>query len=343
MSLRVGIYQHPDIPQSFKVYADNVVANLSGMDIQITPFSGKNDLPKTADVLWDIRSGGGNPPLEFMLNGPPLVMTVHGFAPMSLSGWEYFKTVKGMLMSRQYTKEKHARWRALRDGVASVIAVSEFTRGEVIRHAGIPDEKIVVAMHGVDATVFYPKKNGSERGYFLHVSNNEPRKNVDRIVSAFQKLEFPATLKLKLPKGQGKQYAGIKGVEVIDGFLDDGALAKLYQNACCFVFPSLYEGFGMPILEAMACGTRVITSNVTACSEVAGDAAMLVDPRSVDHIASAMQVLFDEPGALSSVHAKGIERALQFGWRESAWKHAEALHMATQRAINTKAEVFVNP
>ena len=106
--LHVGVYQGPEIPQSFQVYARNVSKYLPDQAVRLVPFADKRSLPKFADVLWDVRSGGGNAPPDFLLEhaGPPLVVTVHGFAPMTLSGWEYFGTAKGMFMSGRYARQK---------------------------------------------------------------------------------------------------------------------------------------------------------------------------------------------------------------------------------------------
>ena len=323
-ALRVGIYKSPDIPQSFRVYASNVEKHFPSLGIEAIPFSGRDDLPRTADVLWDIRSGGGNPPLEFMLGGPPLVITVHGFAPISLSGWEYFKTIKGALMSSRYSREKLEKWKALKDGVTALIAVSEFTKAESARLTGIPAEKISVCLHGVETEHFSPLKGARKGNYFLHISNDEPRKNLPRVIEAFRKLRklHDVELLLKLPADKADGYSGIDGVKTIGGLLSTEDLADLYRNALGFVFPSLYEGFGMPILEAMASGCPVITSNVSACPEVAGNAALIVDPRDADALFEAMHTLCLDENESSRLKNAGLERAGLFSWQDSARCHA---------------------
>ncbi len=332
--LRVGIYQAPDIPQSFRVYAANVTSHFPAHNVELIPFSAKDDLPKTADVLWDIRSGGGNPPLEFMMNGPPLVITVHGFAPITLSGWEYFKTIKGMLMSGRYSREKLARWKDLKDGVAALIAVSNYTKSEAVQMTGITADRIAVCHHGVDTASFTPDPNAERGNYFLHVSNDEPRKNVARIVAAFSRLRKSSDtrLLLKLPKQHAARYKGIEGVEVIEGMLSTEELASLYRRALGFVFPSLYEGFGMPILEAMACGCPVITSNVSACPEVAGDAALVIDPRDEGALFDAMQALYHERNTRDRLVSDGLEKIKSFTWQESSACHAKMFSTAAQHA-----------
>ena len=332
--LRVGIYRPAELPQSFKVYADNVERYFPEFGVQAVHFESKTETPQTVDVFWDIRSGGGNPPLEFLLGKKiPLVMTVHGFAPISLSGWEYFQTIKGTMLSKTYAREKLERWKELKEGVAAMIAVSQFTKEEAVRLIGVPEQKITVCHHGASPEFRPQEPIKPKENYFLHISNNEPRKNVARIVEAFQRLKktHDVRLKLKLPHEEGGKYQNIKGVELIQGMLSTEDLVKLYQNASGFVFPSLYEGFGMPILEAMACGCPVITSNVSACPEVAGEAAIIIDPRNVQALQNAMEQLIDQiRGIGQSFITVGLQRAAQFDWKKSAEGHAETLIRANQ-------------
>ncbi|MDD5612746.1 MAG: glycosyltransferase family 1 protein [Gallionella sp.] len=330
-NLRVGLYLPPDIPQSFKVYADNVAQHFPALGVEIVPFGNRNELPRTADVLWDIRSGGGNPPLEFLLGGPPLVITVHGFAPISLSGWEYFRTLRGMLMTGRYAREKLAKWQELKGGVAHLIAVSHFTKHEAVQLTGVPADKITVCHHGVDTASFTPDSGTPHENYFLHISNNEPRKNLPRVVAAFKQLRkhHDVRLLLKLPAQQAECYRNIDGVEVIANMLSTAQLAALYQRALGFVFPSLYEGFGLPILEAMASGCPVITSNASACPEVAGNAALIADPRDQDAIFGAMRTLLLDPFAREQLVSAGLKHCGNFTWQASAACHASVLRNAS--------------
>lgn len=332
-TLRVGIYQPLEIPQSFKVYADNVAQHFPTLNVEAILFSNSNDLPRTADVLWDIRSGGGNPPLEFMLAGLPLVMTVHGYAPISLSGREYFRTIKGMIMSGHYARQKLAKWAAMKDQVSALIAVSNFTKSETIQFTGISADKITVCHHGVDTKSFTHEAETVHDNYFLHISNDEPRKNLSRVVAAFRRLRksHDVRLLLKLPAHQAGRYSNIDGLEVIADMLDTEDLAKLYRRATGFVFPSLYEGFGLPILEAMACGCPVITSNASACPEVAGQAALIVDPRDENAIFDAMRTLYLEKDARQHLISNGLKRIKPFTWQSSSACHAKVLRAAAEK------------
>ncbi|MGZ8161897.1 MAG: glycosyltransferase family 4 protein [Methylobacter sp.] len=324
--LRLGVYLAGDIPQSFRVYASNILKYFPMLGIEPVFFQGAHDLPKAVDVLWDIRSGGGNPPLEFMLGYAPLVITTHGFAPITLPGWEYFKTLRGAILSRHYAKHKIVKWQQLKDGVSALIAVSEFTKTEAIRLTGVGAEKIYVCHHGVDTENFTPgPENQHNKPYLLHISNNEPRKNVDRIIGAFQKLTktHDIELILKLPSQHAVKFQGLAGVKLIENMLSDKEIADLYRGAMAFVFPSLYEGFGLPILEAMACGCPVITSNTSACPEVAGNSALIIDPRDKTALHQAMIKACERGKSRPLLIQSGYQRVSQFNWESSARKHGK--------------------
>lgn len=266
-----------------------------------------------------------------MPNCPPLVVPVHVFAPISLSGWEYFHNLRGVLMSGHWARRKRRDWMRVKSGVSALIAVSEFTRSEAIRHTAMEPNCIHVCQHGVETGAFSPAGDNQAKCYFLHVSNNEPRKNLQRVVKTFLRLgrSRDVELVLKLPEDQARYFAGLPGVRVIAGVLTTAKLAELYRHALGFVFPSLYEGFGMPILEAMASGCPVITSNVTACPEVASSAALTIDPRDEDALFQAMATLVDDPAARSRLIAAGLDRVQSFDWRGSAACHVRVLAEAT--------------
>lgn len=328
--LQVGVYQPHSIPQSFKVYVDNIQKYLQNQNIKIIPFHDAKTLPKIADVLWDIRSGGGNPPLEFMLGGSPLVITVHGFAPISLSGWEYFGTFKGMIISRHHAHKKLKKWQQFKDKVAALIAVSNFTKSEAAQLIDFPADKINVCYHSADSSFFTTTQNVNHKTpYFFHISNGEPRKNIDRIVRAFRimRKSNDVELLLKLPEQEARSYQDINGVRIVSGFLTTDQLAKLYQHALAFLFPSLYEGFGIPILEAMACGCPVITSNVSACPEVAGESALIIDPRDEQALLQAMEAIYNDQQLRNRLIELGIRRAFSFSWEKSAICHAEVFRI----------------
>jgi glycosyltransferase involved in cell wall biosynthesis len=329
-ALHVAIYQPPDLPPSFRVYLHNVLQAMPANGLRFSAFAGRHDLPADADLLWDIRSGGGNPPPEDLLatGNPPLVVTIHGFAPMSLPGRDYFGNWREQWHARGSNRRKRAAWHGLQGRIAQVVAVSNFTRDETVRITGIGPDRISVCPHGVDGGLFQPGAALPVRPRFLHVSNDEPRKNIARIVAAFARLRMPqAELVLKVPRAAASRYAGLPGVQVIAEHISDAELAALYRSATAFVFPSLYEGFGLPILEAMASGCPVITSHDSACGEVAGEAALRVDPRRTGDLAQAMQRLLDDATLHRQCVDAGLRRAAAFTWQASAQHHAAAFRV----------------
>jgi len=189
-----------------------------------------------------------------------------------------------------------------------VIAVSEFTAGELEVLLGIPRSRIDVVPNGVDP-VFHPDGPRADGDYVLAVGTLEPRKNLERAIEAAERLG----VELRVAGAKGWGGIAVRGANVRWlGRVGDDELARLYRGARCFVYPSLYEGFGIPVLEAMACGVPVVTSRGGATEEVAGGAAILVDPLDVADIAAGME------RALAGPRETGIERARSFSWDESA-------------------------
>jgi glycosyltransferase involved in cell wall biosynthesis len=190
-----------------------------------------------------------------------------------------------------------------------VIAVSEFTRKELEELLGLAAAKIRVVPNGVDE-VFRPDGPAGDGDYALGVGTLEPRKNVSRLAEAAHR----AGLELRVAGARGWGDVSLEGVSWL-GRVRDEELARLYRGAAVVVYPSLYEGFGIPVLEAMACGTPVVTSAGGATEEVAGGAAVLVDPLDPGSIAAGIEEAIRRREEL---RARGLERARAFTWEETA-------------------------
>jgi glycosyltransferase involved in cell wall biosynthesis len=189
----------------------------------------------------------------------------------------------------------------------AIVAVSEFTKNEVVELAGVAPERIRVVYHGVDP-VFSADGPAADGEYVLAVATLEPRKNLARVVEAARSAGF----ELRVVGARG--WGGVE-VEGWVGEIPDAELARLYRGARCVLYPSLYEGFGLPVLEAMACGVPVVTSIGTAMEEVAGAAAVLVDPLDVEAIARGIGEAVARREELIPL---GLARAAELTWQRAA-------------------------
>jgi len=227
----------------------------------------------------------------------PTVLTVHDLAILRYP--EAFPRWHGL-----YGK---AGLRTVLRAADAVVAVSEFTKREVETLVGVPAERIRVVPNGVDP-LFTPHGRAAEGSYVLAVATLEPRKNLDRVVEAARLAEIE--LRVVGARGWG-------GVEVSGwvGEIPDAELAELYRGARCVLYPSLYEGFGLPVLEAMASGTPVVTSRGTAMEEIAGAAAVLVDPHD---IASIAEGIVEAEARREELARLGLARANEFSWERAA-------------------------
>src|SRR5437867_12411034 len=227
----------------------------------------------------------------------PLVVTVHDLAvlrhPETFNRW-----------TRSYSPRVVPRvLRAAR----GVIAVSEFTRRELIELLAVPEARIHVVPNAVEDE--FTQDGPAELGeYVLAVGTLEPRKNLDRLVEAVRRID--TELRIVGARGWGGIEVAGNGVRWL-GEVSDAELARLYRGAACVAYPSLYEGFGIPVLEAMACGAPVVTTRGTAMEEVADGAAVLVDAHDPAEIAAGIaQAVADRVQLV----AKGLERARLFRW-----------------------------
>lgn len=224
----------------------------------------------------------------------------------------------------------------------AVIAISECTSKDAVRVYGLDEAKIRVIYAAVSASFharapeaisLVRRKYGLPDSFILSVGTIEPRKNLTSLLEAYRALKNEGSdCKLVIVGKRGWLYKGFYtrlhelGLEqevVFPGFVPDEDLPTFYSAADLFVFPSLYEGFGLPVLEAMACGVPVITSDTSSLPEVAGEAALLVDPTSVEALVAAMRRVLDDRALQAEMRARGLKRADRFTWHETARRTAE--------------------
>ena len=233
-------------------------------------------------------------------------------------------------------------------------AVSNSTKNDFCEYFRVPSERVFVNHLAASRSTFYPEKDeeiiaGVQKkikiptgSYFLSVATLEPRKNIRFVLNCFRKIilshEIEKDCYLVLVGRQGWMISNtlnslradptLKSRVIIPGFVEDQFLSALYSGALAFLYPSLYEGFGLPVLEAMQCGSPVITSNKSSLLEVVGDAAILIDPEKEEELCGAMVEIAKNWKLRNELSEKGIERASSFSWDKAADRTVEAYRFA---------------
>ncbi len=242
----------------------------------------------------------------------------------------------------QWHPADRVRWyeRGFRRGVEQTqhfIAVSDFTRREMMELLGIGAERITV-IHQGPREVFAPAGEGEwaetlrryeiTRPYFLYVGTLEPRKNLRGLLAAYRALPEGLRKRYQLVIAGGIGWGDLpelgagENVRLV-GYVSDEELRRLYSACQAFVWPSLYEGFGLPPLECMACGRPVITSNTASLPEVVGEAALTVHPQDEMELYAALRRMAEDEGLVADLARRAVERAASFSWRRCARQHGE--------------------
>jgi len=284
--------------------------------IPIEIFTGKNDLFHATDfVLPPVRSNTRT------------LLTVHdlSFVRVPEAASPSLKAYLDIVVPRSAKRADH------------ILADSQATKEDLIELYRLPENKITVLLSGVDQRFHHlsaslltmrTKYQIEKRPYIFSVGTVQPRKNYVRLVDALANLRNRGyDIDLVIAGGRGWLEDPLHHIITdkkmqehvhLIGFVEDADLPALYSAATCVAFPSLYEGFGLPILEGMACGTPVLTSQVSSLPEVAGDAAIMVDPYNVDEIIDGLQRLISDTSLRSDLIQKGYEQAKRFTWKASA-------------------------
>jgi len=269
----------------------------------------------------------------------PTVLTIHDLIPLT------FREAMDLLTNLFRYKPGMKKAARLNDKLATV---SEFSKGEIVKHLGVPPEKVSVIPNGLrELAPHDPQLEAELRArldvpgrFILNVGGIHERKNVPRLIHAFARLvretSYPGKLvitgstsgapyqeKMKRSCDAAVSETGMGDRVVFTGFIPDNELDTLFRVADLLVYPSLYEGFGIPVLEAMQAGLPVITSNVTALPETAGGAALLVDPRSVEDMTGAMKRLLEDADLREILRRKGLQRASHFTWDRTTESYLE--------------------
>jgi glycosyltransferase involved in cell wall biosynthesis len=252
------------------------------------------------------------------------VLTIHDISFLDHPEWysRSFCSVYGALVPRLARRVKH------------ILTVSEFTRERIIEMLRVDRQRVTVTYPGIDPAFIAPREDevvrtlarlGVAQPYVFALGAASPRKNLARLYEAWARLGSTVGEVMLVVAGAQRSSFAARGSATARnssvltlGEVQDADLPALYAGAMVFVYPSLYEGFGLPPLEAMSCGTPVITSNTTALPESTGDAALSVDPYDATAMADAMQRVITDLPLRAKLRQKGLDRAKSFTWDRTA-------------------------
>jgi glycosyltransferase involved in cell wall biosynthesis len=277
-----------------------------------------------------------------LLHGPAFVLPLRSPCPSVVTVHD--------LTSRIFPEHFDRPWRVYVNRImphtlgqaSAIICVSEHSRKDLLKFYPVSRGKVHVVYHGIDHNRFHPGATldsqwaqtfGLREGYVLHVGTFSHRKNIPTLLRAISHLRSKGKWGTRQLVLAGSQSEGMKGVHevydtirelelgssvVLTGYVPNDQVPGLYAHASALVMPSLYEGFGFPVLESMAVGTPVIASNSSSLPEVAEDAAILVPPQDVEAWAKAIEDVIESPTISSELQRKGLARARQFSWERTA-------------------------
>ena len=272
-------------------------------------------------------------PPHSKLDGVATVVTVYDLIPIKMEE-HYLRDASSWLKSYY---QRVCRWLSQVD---HVVTISEFSRTDIVELLGVSPDRVTIAMPGPSDTLRSPydhkvaasvrRRFGLPDGFVLCNSGVDYRKNLFGTLEAYSRLrpqlrdDFPLVLVCAMrgeQQGLLREMAASLGISeqlVLTNYVSDAELAALYHMATVQFFPSLYEGFGLPVLDSMACGLPVITSNTSSLIEVAGDAALLVDPLCIDEISGALTRALESSDLRATLRERGLARAAEFTWEKTA-------------------------
>jgi glycosyltransferase involved in cell wall biosynthesis len=271
----------------------------------------------SSSILWSPANTG---PLAV----PNQILTLHDLGPIEHPEWfrpdfaRWYRLLLPLLVHR----------------VRLVVTSSDYSRRKILARFHLPAERVVVIPGGVDRTRFKPwNDHPDQSSYILFVGSLEPRKNLEVLLNAWKMIEAKCPhVSLLIVGESGEVFRSSQPSREVGrvrffGYATENELPDLYARSAMFVLPSLDEGFGLPVLEAMACGTPVVASNRGSLPEVVGDAGLLFDPQDHAGLAAMMLGLLTDPETRTSLREKGLERARLFSWTTAAEKMSEVLQI----------------
>lgn len=325
--MQIGLFQR-NWGLSHQIYQDNIVYYLNNFGVIIKKFTDISKVPLGSDIIWSQGAPIFDTYRLITRSNCSIVNTIHGANQFTIP-LRYLTSCKRDFL-RWLLKKYLQRffWMYAKDQFSNFITVSEYSKNIISNIYKIDKKFIKVIYHGYQTKIFNEQIRPyvSNKPYLLHISNGAPIKNIQRIINAFESLKVKnINLLLVAPLYTGKMPTNkrIKFINKRNNFIPQSVIAKLYRGAIGFIFPSLDETFGMPLLEAMACGCPIITSNQSACPEITGDAALLINPYDENEISYAINKLIDEPMTRYNMIDLGRKQRKKFSWEKSAKKHMD--------------------
>ncbi|MDB5228835.1 MAG: hypothetical protein JWN78_3028 [Bacteroidota bacterium] len=318
--MKIGVWQPQRYETSVKIYTENVVQHLRKFGNEII-FFGKNDETPDVDIVWDPTCTGAQyPNRRIMQSHFPWIVTLHGASNLSLPLKYNFSSFTDKIKGLYINSKRKLMWSIYKNNVKHIITVSKYAKEELINYLNIDPHQISIIYHGYDDNIFFRQSGPKE--YLLHISVYQPKKNVDGIIAAYQNIKGVKLPLIVICPGYPKTISA-KNITLIKTQIERKQVAKYMKGAYTFIFPSIHESFGMPLLEAMACGVPVITSNTTACPEVCDHAGIFVDPLSVSEIQSAIEKIMQDKELHDQLSKNALERTKDFSWEKTARLHEE--------------------
>jgi len=321
--VKIAVVDRPRDPISLQVYRRSIARELEAMShhTQNVPVDGSAG--DDCDIIWEPSLGMQAPAAMLRRTPLPIVATVHGLGGIvgPLRPWARGPKLLMLFALRRMLVRRGWRWLGSR--VAAVIAPSQFGARQTAEAFDLPDDLLHVVHHGVDRGIFTPDGpvETRDKPYFYVVSQYQRCKNIRRLLDAYAELPENDRPDLLAQLPGYPRRATPPGVTVLRKPVEATDIARCLCGALAFVLPSLHETFCLPMAEAMACGCPVLAANGSAMPEIAGGAALLVDPLNVEDIRCGLSRLMNDDGLRNELRRAGLARAEQLTWRASAEAH----------------------
>lgn len=331
--MRIAVYKPNLFPLSMNIYLQNVTQLLAKQGVKISYFSDVSNMSPDADIYWDPRIGGGSLAIiNKSHTNKPIVITLHGAALFSIRISENRKHFSETYYLKRDKWHFKRAWKKYTRDYQKVITVSQYAKSEILKYISFPEDRVIPIYLAANTERLNLKQSKSDLGeyakpYFLHLSVYQPKKNIDRIIKAYNSIAFSNDVPdLLIISPEFSKAAKSSKIKIINTVVSKEEAARYFKNAFAFIFPSLHETFGIPLVEAMSYGLPIVTSNSTACPEIVNKAALLVDPRSTKEIAEAIMKLVDDKDLRGDLRQKALSRSKDFSWEKCAEKHLDVFN-----------------